>query len=149
MSTARCESNFPVVLLHFSTYSSIHSQKLISPIQVTTRRNSKFSPFSSLFNRSGGNSGGAQGSGGGGGGGIVTATAEDAAPPSIDNKDNLELLGDGIDSEPRLVASLTVFLLAQVSNSSFSLVGKAIGSFGHLLFTCWPLLSATSSSQKS
>ena len=83
----------------------IHSQKLISPIQVTTRRNSKFSPFSSLFNRSGSNSGGAQGSvgGGGGGGGIVTANAEDAAPPSIDNKDNLELLGDGIDSEPRLV----------------------------------------------
>ena len=54
----------------------------IAPPQVTTRRNSKFPPFSNLFSRSGSNSVAG-----------VTASTEDAAPPSIDN---LELLGDGI-----------------------------------------------------
>ena len=82
--------------------ASLALKNTFSPIQVTTRRNSKFSPFSNLFNRSGSNSGGGHGSGAGGGG--ATSNAEDsAAPPSIDNKENLELLGDGIDFEPSVI----------------------------------------------
>ena len=77
-----CNLGFPLCFFSYKTR--------IAPPQVTTRRNSKFSPFSNLFNRSGSNTGSAQGSGG-----AVTTNAEDAAPPSIDNKDNLELLGDG------------------------------------------------------
>ena len=103
---------------------------LKSGLQVTTRRNSKFSPFSNLFNRSGsGNSGNAQCVGG------VATNAEDAATPAVD-KDNFELLGlsdeltvfDEFDSASKISAAAMAD--DTVAETVYALIGEVFDMRG-------------------